>query len=72
MLFGSKEMWFTAIKKAPAKVWRKIVAAEDPDERGDRIRQQHIDEFTLFADLLNAMRAWEKERCRTHGGMQPV
>jgi hypothetical protein len=55
-------MWFAGIKAAAARFWRSYIAAEDPDAGLEQVRQQRIDQFTLFADLLEAMRGWDRER----------
>jgi hypothetical protein len=65
-MFGSETMLFTAIKDAAGGFWHRYIAAEDPDTAGERLHQQRIDDFTLFADLLAAMRSWERER-----GLEP-
>jgi hypothetical protein len=62
-------MWFAGIKEAAARFWRSYIVAEDPDFSVEQVRQQRIDEFTLFADLLEAMRGWDRERGEL-GGMR--
>ncbi len=63
-------MWFTGIVEAAGRFWSSYIAAQDPDGSGERLRQQRIDDFTLFADLLTAMRSWERDRSIELGGMR--
>ena len=63
-------MRFIEIKEAAGHFWRKYIAAEDPDTRGEPIRQQRLDDFTLFADLLEDMRRWDRERAMGLGDLR--
>jgi hypothetical protein len=63
-------MRFNGLKQAASRFWRAYIAAEDPDANGEVVRQQRIDDFTLFADLLEDMRRWERERGTALGDLR--
>jgi hypothetical protein len=55
-------MLFTGITRAASGFWRRYVAAEDPVVRREGVRQQRIDDLTVCAGLLEAMRLWDEDR----------
>lgn len=60
-------MWCTGITQAASRFWRRYVAAEDPDVRREGVRQQRIDDLTVCAGLLEAMRLWDEDRKSASG-----
>jgi hypothetical protein len=55
-------MLLTGIAQAASGFWRRYVAAKAPDMRREGVRQQRIDDFTVCAGLLEAMRLWDENR----------
>ena len=62
VMYGSKAMKYASLREAAGSFWRRYVVAQEPDASREGIRQQRIDDLTVCAGLLEAMRLWDEDR----------